>query len=289
MESKYIESWKNQRIKAEGWFTLLRDKICKVLEDLEETCSLSSEISPQQFQRKKWEREGGGGGVISILKEGRVFEKAGVNISTVHGEFSEAFRKEIPGAMEDPRFWASGISLVIHPRNPHVPIIHMNARMIITTQLWFGGGIDLTPVFPHHEETSKFHKKLQEVCDCYDLESYQKYKKWCEDYFFITHRNEARGVGGIFYDYVNSGDWDKDFIFTKNVGTAFLEIYPEIVKCHYDVPWSTTDKTHQLRKRGRYVEFNLIYDRGTKFGLQTGGNVDAILMSLPPLAAWDDA
>ncbi len=221
------------------------------------------------------------------MKEGRVFEKAGVNISTVYGEFSEIFQKEIPGADKDPRFWASGISLLIHPRNPHVPVIHMNTRMIITTQLWFGGGVDLTPVFPRQEDTADFHKILKEACDLYDLESHPKFKKWCDDYFFITHRNEPRGVGGIFYDYINSGNFEKDFDFTKNVVEAFLKIYPQIVKRHFNTPWSEKDVHHQLKKRGRYVEFNLVYDRGTKFGLQTGGNIDAILMSLPPLASWE--
>ncbi|HQS84948.1 MAG: coproporphyrinogen III oxidase [Alphaproteobacteria bacterium 16-39-46] len=287
METNFRASFEEERKKVEVWFTLLRDKICEELEELERLCLISPEISPQRFQRKEWKRDGGGGGIISLMKKGRVFEKAGVNISTVYGEFSEAFRKEIPGADKDPKFWASGISLVIHPRNPHVPIVHMNTRMIITTQLWFGGGVDLTPVFPSQKDTVDFHRVLQETCDHYDLESYLKFKKWCDDYFFITHRNEPRGVGGIFYDYINSGNFEKDFEFTKNVGEAFLKIYPQIVKRYFNTPWSEEDVQHQLKKRGRYVEFNLVYDRGTKFGLQTGGNIDAILMSLPPMASWE--
>ena len=280
-------TWVSEKEKSSKWFADLRDQICTSLEDLEVAQrELNQEIPPGRFQKKEWVHESGGGGTMAILKEGRVFEKAGVNISTVFGEFSEVMRAEIPGADKDPRFWASGISLVIHPRNPHVPIVHMNTRMIVTTKLWFGGGGDLTPVFPDQKDTFDFHQVFKNICDSYEVGSHEKFKKWCDDYFFLPHRNEARGVGGIFYDYVNSGNWAKDFEFTKQVGLGFLKIYPEIVKRHYETPWTETEKKQQLQKRGRYVEFNLLYDRGTQFGLKTGGNTEAILMSMPPVAQW---
>jgi coproporphyrinogen III oxidase len=275
---------KKQR--ASEWFTSLQDQLIQIFEDIEKEAVLDQyDQPPGQFIRKPWQREGGGGGTMAIL-EGRVFEKAGVNVSTVFGEFSEEFRHQIPGAEEDPRFWASGISLVIHPLSPHVPIVHMNTRMIMTQKLWFGGGADLTPCFPIEKDTQDFHAALQKTCDRTDPTYYEKFKKWADEYFYLPHRNEPRGVGGIFYDYLNSGNWDNDFAFTQEVGRTFGIIYPEIVRRHLNTPWTDVDRKAQLKKRGRYVEFNLIYDRGTHFGLKTGGNVEAILMSLPPVVEW---
>jgi coproporphyrinogen III oxidase len=278
-----------QKKTAATWFSTLQSEIIATLQSLEDKASpvIYGEGS-SQFVRTPWVRTQGGGGTMAVL-EGRLFEKAGVNFSEVWGEFSEDFRYEIPGADEDPRFWASGISLVIHPRNPHVPIVHMNTRFIVTKKHWFGGGADLTPVFPIEKDTRDFHEAMKVACDAHDPQYYSKYKTWADEYFYIPHRNEARGVGGIFYDGLNSGNWDEDFAFTKDVGQAFHKIYPEIVERHMNTPWSEEDRKTQLIKRGRYVEFNLIYDRGTAFGLKTGGNTEAILMSMPPVVEWPAA
>ena len=267
-------SRKDQAIK---WFTHLRDLICQKFEEID---------GEGKFVRKEWKRDNGGGGVMSLMK-GRVFEKVGVNVSTVYGEFSPEFCKEIPGAVEDPRFFATGISLVAHMCSPLVPAIHMNTRYIETSKTWFGGGADLNPMIENKEDTKEFHQALKHVCDLHNPEYYQRFKEWADEYFYIKHRNEARGVGGIFYDYINSGDWEKDFAFTKDVGKTFLDIYPKIVMSHKDKAWTKEQREIQLRKRGKYVEFNLIYDRGTRFGFMTGGNTEAILMSLPPIVKWD--
>lgn len=283
----------DHKTRAVEWFTKLRDDLCFALELAEidaEGPNGSSELEPGKFQRKSWERPGeggesGGGGTMSIMR-GRVFEKAGVNISEVEGEFSPEFRKNMPGADEDPRFWAAGISVVIHPRSPLVPAAHMNTRMIVTQKAWFGGGGDLTPVVEDDEETALFHRAYKDACDRYDPEYYPKYKKACDEYFYLPHRNEPRGVGGIFYDNLNSGDWETDFAFTQDVGRAFLGVYPSLARRAMDFPWTKAQKQAQLVKRGRYVEFNLLHDRGTLFGIKTGGNTEAILMSMPPEVKW---
>jgi len=276
-----------QKTEAAAWFRSLRDQICAEFEKIE-TELTGSEKPAGQFVRTPWNRPQGGGGEMSVMK-GRVFEKVGVNISTVHGEFSEAMRKEIPGAAENPKFWASGISLVAHMCSPLVPAVHMNTRMIVVgdvTKQWFGGGADLTPMFPVERDTQDFHGAFKKTCDAFDPEYYPKFKAWCDEYFFLKHRGEPRGVGGIFYDYVNTGDWQKDFDYTQAVGKTFLDIYPKLVRRHMFEAWTPGQREHQLIKRGRYVEFNLLYDRGTKFGLMTGGNTEAILMSLPPEVRW---
>jgi coproporphyrinogen III oxidase len=267
---------------ATAWFAALRDRICAEFESIEDDASGGT---AGRFERRDWQRPGGGGGTMAIMK-GRVFEKVGVNVSTVFGEFSPEFRGEIPGAAEDGRFWAGGISLVAHLCSPLVPAVHFNTRHIVTQKAWFGGGTDLTPIYPDEPAAAAFHAALRAVCDGYDPEAYAKYKKWCDEYFFLPHRGEARGAGGIFFDYLDSGDGGRDFAFVRSVGEAFLGSYPAIVRERMHQPWTVEQRRHQLVRRGRYVEFNLLYDRGTRFGLRTGGNVEAILMSLPPEAAW---
>ncbi|MFO1035998.1 MAG: oxygen-dependent coproporphyrinogen oxidase [Geminicoccaceae bacterium] len=275
-----------QKATARAWFERLRDRICAAFEQLEDDYrgKAFADLPPGRFERKAWDREGGGGGVMAIMR-GRVFEKVGVNVSTVMGEFQPEFAKNIPGAEADPQFWASGISLVAHLRNPHCPPAHMNTRHIRTTKSWFGGGADLNPIYPDAEDTAAFHAALQRACDGYAPDAYDRFKKWADEYFFIPHRGEPRGVGGIFYDYLD-GDHARHLAFTQAVGEAFLSVYPGLVRRHMDRPWTEAERAHQLERRGRYVEFNLIYDRGTTFGLKTGGNPEAILMSLPPAVTW---
>ncbi|AFX99309.1 coproporphyrinogen III oxidase family protein [Candidatus Endolissoclinum faulkneri L2] len=275
----------NQQITAQTWFESLRNQICKVFESLEDAYDGKLKSwEPGRFKAKRWERNGGGGGVMSIMK-GRVFDKVGVNVSTVYGELSGEFRKQIPGANQDPRFFATGISLVAHMRSPKVPAVHMNNRYITTSKSWFGGGTDLTHTVFDPIDTNFFHAGLKAACDRHNLGYYPKFKKWCDEYFYIKHRDEPRGSGGIFYDYLDE-DFDSTFAFTKDVGLAFLAIYPKIAARRMNEDWTSEERDHQLVRRGRYVEFNLLYDRGTIFGLETGGNVEAIMMSLPPEVRW---
>lgn len=292
-----VDTWHQKKQKAAAWFKELRGEIVTAFEQMEAdlTGGNMADKPPGLFTITPWDRahadeanQSGsilkGGGEMAMMR-GRVFEKVGVNISTVHGTFSEAFRGNIPGAEKDGQFWAAGISLVAHMQNPLVPAVHMNTRMIVTTKGWFGGGMDLTPMMDNDDDKAEWEAGIKACCARHDEQYYPKFKQWCDEYFYLPHRDEPRGIGGIFYDYLEE-DWEKNFAFTRDVGRTFTALYPAIARRHMNEPWSEEQREAQLVKRGRYVEFNLLYDRGTTFGLKTGGNTDAILMSLPPSVKW---
>lgn len=274
-----------QQQRARAWFEGLRDSICAAFEAIEREAGSDAGFDYTPWTRSDASGAPGGGGVRGVMR-GRVFEKVGVNVSTVGGAFDGEFGRTIHGAADDPRFFATGISLVAHMANPHVPAVHMNTRFLTTTRRWFGGGADLNPPIPYAEDTADFHARLKAACDAHDPAHYPRFKQWADDYFYIPHRQVHRGVGGIFYDHLEN-DWEADFAFTQDIGRAFLDIFPQLVRRRMHMPFTAEDKARQLEWRGRYAEFNLIYDRGTLFGLKTGGNIDAILMSLPPMASWN--
>jgi coproporphyrinogen III oxidase len=294
-----MNSEETKKQHAFDWFKTLRDDICSAFEGLEDALTGTSFATAPagRFEKKPWTRSDdgtpnvsgsilNGGGEMAIMR-GRVFEKVGVNISCVHGTFAPQFAEHMQGAKESGgKFWAAGISLVAHMQSPLVPAVHMNTRMVMTSKSWFGGGADLTPMYPDAQDTADFHAAFKSTCDKHDEAYHPKFKAWCDDYFFLPHRGEPRGVGGIFYDYLDTGNWEKDFAFTQDVGRTFNQIYPALVARHMNKNWTDEQREHQLIKRGRYVEFNLLYDRGTQFGLKTGGNTEAILMSMPPVVKW---
>tara|TARA_Y100000746_G_scaffold232652_1_gene250390 strand:+ start:5977 stop:6774 length:798 start_codon:yes stop_codon:yes gene_type:complete len=261
---------------AKDWFENLRDELVKQTQVFEK----------KSFNEKRWNHHDDGGGLMTKIK-GSIIEKGGINISTVSGKFNEKMQKNVLGASEDPKFSATGISVVLHPMSPHIPSMHFNTRYLTTTKSWFGGGMDLTPCLDFEDESQFFHKELEHICNKYDSNYYPKYKKWCDEYFYLKHRKEPRGIGGIFFDHLNSGNQKNDFEFVKDVGKFFLKHALHLINNNKDKVWTSNEKDAQLIKRGRYVEFNLLYDRGTKFGLETGGNTDAILMSMPPIANWE--